>query len=352
MGDLAIILPELQSKVGNDEAWHDQWSRLANILVSRAAGAVTATSKGDFLLLATLYQIMAEHFVPPSDPRRLEAYATVLDTFEQAQRLQANPTRRLEIPFEGGVLPSYFLSALGSTGPRPTAIFICGLDTTKELWFLRARQNFALRGLNSLFIDTPGIGEALRIHRMPTRYDYEKPVGAAIDYLLTRDDVDPSRIGVVGSSLGGYYVARAAAYEPRIAATIAWGAIWDYHATWLKRLSGNGVSGAPPFQLMYVTGTDSVTAAVSAIRDFKVAPFADRIRGPFLIMHGADDKQVSIDDATMLYQSILSPEKELKVFDGLNGGAAHTQFDNHLPALHFAADWLATRLAGHSGAAS
>src|SRR5262245_23614668 len=38
-------------------------------------------------------------------------------------------------------------------------------------------------------------------------------------------------------SLGGYYAPRAAAFEPRFAACVAWGAQWDYHATWAERLN-------------------------------------------------------------------------------------------------------------------
>jgi hypothetical protein len=32
------------------------------------------------------------------------------------------------------------------------------------------------------------------------------------------------------------------------------------------------------------------------------------------------------------------------VFDGENGGSAHCQFDNHLPAMQCVADWIATKL--------
>ena len=38
--------------------------------------------------------------------------------------------------------------------------------------------------------------------------DYETPVKAVIDYIETRDDLDPARIGVWGLSLGGYYAPR------------------------------------------------------------------------------------------------------------------------------------------------
>ena len=73
--------------------------------------------------------------------------------------------------------------------------------------------------------DGPGQGGTLRRHGIHTRYDYEVPVGRCIDYLETRDDVDLGRIAVCGSSLGGYYAARAGACEHRLAAAISHGAI-------------------------------------------------------------------------------------------------------------------------------
>ena len=54
----------------------------------------------------------------------------------------------------------------------------------------------------------------------------------SIDYLETRGDVDAARIAVSGSSLGGYYAARAGAYEHRLAATISHGAIWSIAEFW------------------------------------------------------------------------------------------------------------------------
>ncbi len=343
IGDLDLILSKLSANVGNDEVWRDAWLELAHILESRAEGKAGITRSED-MFLASLYHTISEHFVNPNDPRRLEGYRDVLRCFEAAREAAIFKLERVLVPFEGTTLPAYFMPAIGRTDARPTAIFICGLDTTKELWFLRAREQFALRGINCLFIDTPGIGEALRLQQLYTRHDYEKPVGAAIDYLVTRREVDAERIGLVGSSLGGYYVARASAFEPRLKATIAWGAIYDYHHVWVQRMAGNGASAAPTFQLMFITGTKNMDDAIEHISQFKIAGFADKIRLPFLIMHGKEDLQVPMSDAQAMYDSIGSPEKEMVIFDGPNGGAAHTQFDNHLPALHVAADWMQRKL--------
>jgi hypothetical protein len=44
--------------------------------------------------------------------------------------------------------------------------------------------------------------------RCPSRPDYEVPTRAIVDYLQTRTDIDSSRIGILGISLGGYYAPR------------------------------------------------------------------------------------------------------------------------------------------------
>jgi dipeptidyl aminopeptidase/acylaminoacyl peptidase len=177
-----------------------------------------------------------------------------------------------------------------------------------------------------------------------TRAASEKPVAAAIDWLEQGAEVDKGRIGIVGSSLGGYYVAGAAAYEPRLKAAVAWGAIYDYHRVWVRRMQGQGLVAAPRFQLMFITGTQTMEDAVERVRDFRIAGFADRIRCPFLVMHGAEDQQVTIEDARAMYDAIGSPDKDIVVFTGENGGPVHTQFDNQLPAMQVCADWVAKKL--------
>jgi dienelactone hydrolase len=342
LGDFALIERNLKQKVGQDDAWHTEWARLAGILERRAEAGSRHTAAENYFL-SSLYHTISEHFIPPASPDRLTSYKEVLRTFDLGREASSHPVERVLVPFERTTLPAYFVAGNGG-GPRPAAVFICGLDTTKELWFLRARLQFSQRGISALFIDTPGIGEALRLQKLVTRHDYEKPVGAAIDWLEKRKDVDAKRIGIVGSSLGGYYVARAAAYEPRLKAAVAWGAIYDYHRVWVRRMQGQGIIAAPRFQLMFITGTDTMEAAVEKVKDFRVADFAGRIRCSFLIMHGAEDQQVLMEDARAMYEAIGSPDKEMVVFTGDNGGAAHTQFDNHLPALQICADWIARKL--------
>ncbi len=55
----------------------------------------------------------------------------------------------------------------------------------------------------------------------PFYYDTVRDVMRLIDYLATRDDIDATRIGVIGFSKGGTEAYLAAAVDPRITATVA-----------------------------------------------------------------------------------------------------------------------------------
>lgn len=343
VGDIEMVWRRLKDRVGDDEAWHREWAWLADVLEKRARDSATRDSASDNYFLSSLYHTISEHFIPPAEPKRMASYGEVLRNFELGRAAAPFKLERVEVPFEGKVLPGYFLAAPGA-GRHPSIILVCGLDTTKELWFMRVRAALAQRGMNALFLDTPGIGEALRYGKLYTRPDYEKPIGAAIDWLQTRAEVDANRIGIIGSSLGGFYVSRAAAYEPRLKAAVAWGAIYDYHAVWVRRMTVGGTLATPSFQLMFITGTSSMPEAMEKVRDFRIPLYGERITCPFLVMHGAEDQQVSKADAQAMFEAIGSKDKTLKIFTGEDGGPAHCQFDNHLPALQFAADWLVTKL--------
>ncbi len=91
-----------------------------------------------------------------------------------------------------------------------------------------------------------GPGQRGALHLNPglvLRPDYEAPVGAVIDYAVCRPEVNPSRLALIGYSLGGFLATRAAAFEPRIRATIADSLVVDvgaaFAAMWPKVLQSS-----------------------------------------------------------------------------------------------------------------
>jgi len=63
----------------------------------------------------------------------------------------------------------------------------------------------------------------------------------AIDYLTTRPDIDPARVGVMGMSMGGTLSWWVAALEPRISACVDLCSMTDYHS--LDRLGSHDRHG-------------------------------------------------------------------------------------------------------------
>jgi dienelactone hydrolase len=244
-------------------------------------------------------------------------------------------------------LPAYFVHAENTSVERPPClVFFDGLDITKELQYLRGVPDLVRRGIACLIVDGPGNGESIRFRGLPLRHDYELAGSAALDYLSGRADVDAGRVGVMGVSLGGYYAPRCASLEPRFKACVAWGAIWDYHATWRRRVEAGfrASMSVPGHHISWVMGVDSVDEALRRLEPFRLDGVVQQMRCAFLLTHGAEDEQVPLADAQALFDAVGSADKTLRIFSAEEGGAQHCQNDylTHGSATIF--DWLADKL--------
>src|SRR5690349_3123671 len=231
----------LKDKVGDDEAWFEAWVKGADLLRGRAEEAekkshnYTAASN---YLRANFYYQTADHFRQPKDKKAIEAYKVSLACFSKFAALNDRPKIEIvELPSKHGSFPAYFVHPVNSQKKKnPCVVRFGGFDTQKEMQYVRGTPELVKRGISYLLVDGPGQGEMVRFRDMYLRPDFEIAGTAAYEYLASRADVDADKIGVVAMSLGGYYAPRIAAMDPRYAACVAWGAIWDYHATWVKRL--------------------------------------------------------------------------------------------------------------------
>ncbi|KAH8557082.1 dipeptidyl aminopeptidase/acylaminoacyl-peptidase [Umbelopsis sp. PMI_123] len=262
----------------------------------------------------------------------------------KAIELMRSPIERVEINSPDGILPGYLIPS-GTKEPAPVVIFYNGFDVTKELLYAFIRNEFANRDIACLVIDTPGTGEPLRLRNVPSRPDYEVPTAAIVDYLETRAHIDSDRIGIVGISLGGYCAPRSAAFEPRIKACVAWGAIWDYGATWQRRWKTLTKKTSVPFwQLPWVMDTDTMEEALDRVRPFSLAGVLSNLKQPFLVVHGDKDAMIPIEDAQKVVDKAGSLDKQLKIFTAAEGGCDHVGADNPDPIRQLIVHWFAQRL--------
>ncbi|MPZ52626.1 MAG: alpha/beta fold hydrolase [Acidimicrobiia bacterium] len=134
----------------------------------------------------------------------------------RANELLGTGLERVEIPFDGASVVGNLRIPRGVDSP-PLVILIPGLDSTKEEFF-RNESAMAARGMATFSLDGPGQGESE--YDLPIRHDYEAALGVVLDALIDRGGFDHTRIGAVGTSMGGYYAPRACAFEPRVKALV------------------------------------------------------------------------------------------------------------------------------------
>lgn len=329
-------------------AWVDRWSSLAGKVEKFAARdereghALTAGKK---YLRACVYWLTAERMASHASPAKLALYQAMVGAFERGVRLRHEPIEFVKIPYEGTTLPALLYSAAGS-GRRPAMIHFDGFDVTKEWMYLCGiAREFAARGISTLMVDHPGVGGALRLQGMPVNYDSERWATAGIDWIEQRADVDSARIGVVAMSLGGYYAPRAAAFEPRLAACVAWGARWDNAGSHGRILrdpnAARSITGWVDHALAYY-GARTPDEAYEKISKMTLDGVVDRITCPLLVVHGANDRQVPLEQAERtVREAVNSPRAELRIFTAEEGGAEHVGGDLFSPTIDYIADWTA-----------
>jgi dienelactone hydrolase len=341
----------LQGEDTGTEAFFDAWGEMADRLVSLGEDAEASghgVSAAEKYCRATAYYMTAERMQSRTYAPRQAMYRKMLDTMQRAINVGSLNCERVDIPYEGSMFPGLFVRGKGD-GPRPCMVFCNGLDSVKEMIFLCMRDTLANRGISCLMIDHPGVGEALRLSGLTAIPDSERWAGAAVDYLETRADVDPEKIGMMGWSLGGYYSPRAAAYEKRFALCVAWGANHNWGELQRRRLAREGDMPVPHYwdHVMWVWGQPDMDRFMALMPQVSLVGHLKNITVPFLITHGANDRQIPREYAHQSYdEAVNSPLRELKFFTKLEGGVEHVSADNMEPVRSYIVDWIADRFAG------
>jgi pimeloyl-ACP methyl ester carboxylesterase len=342
----------LKDRVGDDKAWFDEWARMGDKIEARGRDEEKKGHKltaAACLMRASHYYQTGERFLQ-RDPRAPAIYKKAVKSFADAAAMVRRPRiEAVEIPYGDKSLPALFVHAAPEAAgnkPGPSLVFFDGFDVTKEIQYFKGVPDLVARGISCLLVDGPGNGESVRFRGLPLIAETEKYGTAAYEYLAARKEVDPKRIGVMAISLGGYYAPRAASLEPRYAACIAWGAQWDYYDVWKRRFdlldSGKVPSlSVPPEHLMWIFGVDTRKAAMKKLEGFRLDGIVQKMRCPFLLLHGAGDEQIPLSLAEQCFAAVGSKQKTLKVFTREEGGFHHCQVDDVTIGVHFMWDWLA-----------
>lgn len=329
-----------------------QWASYGDKLIDLAAedeAKGRAFSASNKLERASLYLLVAERMQGHGAPGRKETYAKALDAFARSTALGKINRERVEIPLANGTMPALYTRAEGP-GPHPVVVYCNGLDSCKELlYWSRLPEALARRGVSTLCVDQPGSGESLRLQDLPVDPHSESWASKAVDWLESQPDVDPKRIGMTGISLGGHFAPRAVAYEPRFASGAVWGANHNWREVQDKRMKREGENPVPHYwaHVMWAFGAKDMDEFLAKSTDMNLNGHMDRIKVPFLVTHGAHDRQISVSYADDLYDQLVnSPRREKVIFTAREGGVEHVGADNMAYGRDLIADWFAETLGG------
>ena len=352
--------PIIEAAAGGGDAgtpaFMRQWAGMGEKLIELAGedeAKGRSFSASDKLERAALYLFVAERMQGHGAPGREATYDKALATFEKSTALGKINRERVEIPLSTGTMPALYVRGEGE-GPRPVVVYCNGLDSCKELlYWSRLPEALARRGIATLCVDQPGSGEALRLQGLPVDPHSEHWASKAVDWLETQPDVDAKRIGMTGISLGGHFAPRAIAYEPRFASGACWGANHNWREVQDKRMKREGENPVPHYwaHVMWAFGAKDMDEFLAKSDAMNLNGHMDRVKVPFLVTHGADDRQISVDYAHDCYNQLVnSPHRELKIFTAREGGVEHVGADNMSYGKDYIADWFAQTLGGHTGA--
>jgi len=329
-GDFAATV----ARISRWENWCREWgvtaTRYEDAARQASAAGLALTAGGAWRRAALAWHWGKFVFVEHPDEQRA-AHDRCVEDFRRGVATLSPPAELVEVPYAGAQLRAYLRRPddRPTAAPSPVVIMVPGLDSTKEELQATA-EYFLARRLATIAIDGPGQGEAG--YELPIEPAYEKVGTAVVDYLSTRSDVNPARVGLFGVSLGGYYAARCAAYEKRLTATVALAGPYQFDLDWDDLPQQTRAT----FEVR--AGAASAAQARELAGRLTLAEAAREITRPLLVVGGARDTIVPADHAERL--AAEAPGAELLLYPDGSHGVTNRAYESRSRI----ADWLAAHL--------
>ena len=336
----------------NDHAgWFRAWQQLGRRTAEAAQGAATAghrvSAAGGFLRASAYFGVAVNAASSLKAPTELAP--TFREQREAWEAFIANTpmaVQRVDIPYESSSMPGWFFRPARPSS-APTLVAVNGSDgSLAGLWASTGAAALE-RGYNVLLFDGPGQQSQLFEHGVPFRPDWEHVLTPVFDFVACLDGVDAARIAVYGISQGGYWVARALAFEHRYAAAITDPGVVDVSTSWTSHLPKSlvklldegqnekfdkemsfGMRLSPGTERTWLFrarpyGTDSYAETVNAVRTYNAADVAGQITTPLLIT-SPEGEQFWPGQAEQL--AALTPNVSTTVrFTAAEGAGEHCQ---------------------------
>ncbi|MGF6886684.1 pimeloyl-ACP methyl ester carboxylesterase [Nocardia sp. GAS34] len=353
-------LPEIRTaagRIGTYAEWVTVFLELAE--QARDSGRAMA---------GAYYDRAAEFFMVAGDPRRGPARGRFVHAMRELYQLQP-----VDVPYGAAALPAYDV-APPDAPPRGVIVVCGGFDEYPEEVFPLLLAG-ARAGYRLIAFDGPGQGGALEDHALPLTAAWERPVAAVLDH-FGLDEVT-----LIGVSLGGGLVIRAAAHEPRIRRVVALDVLDDFlecltrqafpaagpllrialacrARRLIHRVAGLAAARKPIAAWglrhgMHVTGTRDAYGFFRAAQSLSTHADSARVTADVLLLAGAEDHYVPAHQLRRQAAALTNANSiTTRVFTPAEQAQNHCQIGNIGLCLQVILTWLHIRESGKPPAAT
>ena len=324
----------LQARIQHWSDWCAAWSAAAAAHSARgdeAAAAGHGSTAATAYITAGLFYHWGS-FLFTHDPDQFRAALSAgEEAFRRAAPHSEHPMEILNVPFEGTELRGYLRRPRGASGRVPLTVLIPGADSNKEELY-DLGEHILRRGIAVYAFDGPGHG--LVSFDLKLRREYEKPIGAVLDTLLDRPDLEASRVALCGLSYGGQFAIRGAAFDKRVRAAVS-------ISSWYSA-AGRYPNQRPVSQLALkqYLGPDPLAVQNTMTLD----GVCEKVTVPVLQVYGGRDAASPIEQAQQIAAALKGPHT-LKLYEE----GVHVCNNLWYEARPFVADWVADALRAGAG---
>ena len=207
-----------------------------------------------------------------------------------------------------------------SKGPYPCVILSHGLISSKtSSKYVVLSEQFAAMGVASCRFDYHGCGESGSDIRETTLTIRLHNLDRIVENARSRSEIDPERIGILGSSFGGVTCLMHASKDPRIRCVSPWA------TPHMLEKSDDKIDDVHFNDTLY---TD--------FAGYDLLSEAEKVSHA-LVIHGDADEVVPYREGKTIYTHLLEP-KRLEIIEGADhilSNPAHRE-----RAIHMALDWF------------
>lgn len=241
------------------------------------------------------------------------------------------PTRIRFKSFDGREIPAHYYRPKGVTADKkaPVIINIHGGPEGQAQPFFSGTTQFYLNELGAAVIfpnvrGSSGYGKTyLKLDNGKLREDSVKDIGALLDWIATRDELDATRVAVSGGSYGGYMVlASLVHYSDRLKAGVDIVGIANFNTL----LATTAAYRQDLRRAEY--GDERNPEMKEFFQKISPANNAEKIRSRLLVAHGRNDPRVPFTEAQQIAEKVRAFDRPVWTVYAANEGHGFAKKDN------------------------